>query len=456
MMNFLAILLFLAVLSVSTKNTELTIDKLLRSLPPGVPVVDEPLERCMQSRFEQLIARRRASEKDTSLQEMRDAVRNSPLEVEALLWYGRPVYVKILWPYLIRNLRRNGGVLHRIRIYAFVSAAVKSATLFAKGLSSNTNDVVYRPFVAPSSEARVGLWRKAWAELAAFPRRIFIRVDDDIVFVADGTFETIAHAALRGAKLNLTHSDNLRPDDPTAAVGIGEGLHTANIINTRHTYKLHQMLGAYPPDFPQFLYVDSRFFSNCSYSSQLHLAFASELLRAGSATTLRAVPHALQDVPYRRPGPLLETGTALTANDVFGSALSPFVHPDFGPNSCKCSFDTPRKQDQAFLSCRKGMHRWNIQLFGFDSQWLRYLRHVKMDYEEEVYFSIQLPAAVPQARAVSHGRAIAVHFRSNPQRQCARSRPPCGPGCAEQPLVTLYANLSSLYTALPLSNHFVV
>lgn len=95
----------------------------------------------------------------------------------ALVYYGRKTYVDILNAYLERNLRANGGVLDGV-IFALVKYTMDDLNYLIQLKRRNPHT-----YFIPPMEG--GAWDVIW-RLADEPRAYYIKIDDDVTFIADG------------------------------------------------------------------------------------------------------------------------------------------------------------------------------------------------------------------------------------------------------------------------------
>ena len=107
------------------------------------------------------------------------------LIVSAVVFWGRPVYADILWMYLQRNLRVNGGIVDDVLFV--VRKGAETAVLNAALAAYPT---VVRSAPLPPCER---LYNCVYSSLLTDERALYVKFDDDIVFIKDGTFEHLAY-----------------------------------------------------------------------------------------------------------------------------------------------------------------------------------------------------------------------------------------------------------------------
>lgn len=152
------------------------------------PVTSDSFTECVESHMAQLVDTRAAAgeQASTLMHERRARIRGQTRPVIGLVWFGRAEYVRILWPYLRRNLRSHGGVLAQLWVIAFTRDQADRA--IAATWARECSEV---RIVEPHNQHRCGRNDSdVWNRLVQNHRdAIFVRVDDDTVFVLDGTIE---------------------------------------------------------------------------------------------------------------------------------------------------------------------------------------------------------------------------------------------------------------------------
>lgn len=128
---------------------------------------------------------------------LRDKLR--PLKVGALVFYGRRDKVKILNTYLERNLFSAGGILHEVLFLRHTEN--KEDLQYLEELLACHPAVYHSKFVS--------LKREAFAQiLHSLPRdRLYVKMDDDILYIEDGTIELLAEAKLHRQDLYLVSAN---------------------------------------------------------------------------------------------------------------------------------------------------------------------------------------------------------------------------------------------------------
>jgi len=110
-----------------------------------------------------------------------------PFKVKALVFYGRRRYISILQAYLERNLVKNGGILDQV---IFVSNTSNPDDLgYLDTLLSRHQEFVKRQVSNPPKSFA--------AQYENLEDDVFyIKIDDDIVYIRDGTFEELVKSKL--------------------------------------------------------------------------------------------------------------------------------------------------------------------------------------------------------------------------------------------------------------------
>ena len=155
---------------------------------------DTLFQTCVEDQSRRVL---RAQRTPLDLQPLRKAIRQRP-DLEVVLWvpYGRVETVRILQRYLVRNLRAHGGVVDRVLL--FVNTLQPDAVQHALALRRSHSEFA---LVKPPMWQRKKFQRMdtlyalhwAWAQLNA-SSALYLRVDDDVIFVEDGAIETLVYA----------------------------------------------------------------------------------------------------------------------------------------------------------------------------------------------------------------------------------------------------------------------
>ena len=190
------------------------------------------MTRCIDRRLEVFRSDQLETKKPPTLQHIRQSVlRTSPRRtVVGLVWFGREYYVRILKCFLERNLRSAGGILDALWLIMFTKKPSEIAMGEEWARQFPGEIIAKRPIdTSPADLGRAPLRNDtdAWERIVQdHPDHVFIRIDDDVLFVKDGTFERLVHHVLsRGS----------------------ESIAVANTVNHCQFPALHQALGAWEP-----------------------------------------------------------------------------------------------------------------------------------------------------------------------------------------------------------------
>ena len=110
--------------------------------------------------------------------------------VSVAVFWGRERYVTILMRYLERNLRVNGGVVDEVLLITHnrddaVGAEGARAILDA-AKARHPGVVRETPFCAKP-------YGCAFDEILTNPHAVYVKIDDDIIFIKDGSFEHLVY-----------------------------------------------------------------------------------------------------------------------------------------------------------------------------------------------------------------------------------------------------------------------
>ena len=169
------------------------------------------------------------------------------MSVTLSVFWGRGRYVRILWPYIERNLVANGGSVDKVILITknrdHVAGATEARNILERNVAKYPGEVVEvefcdRPYGAWAT--RVASLRTPNVFIVVSPATagcaydkilnrndtVYIKIDDDIVFIRDGSVE---HLVLH----TLSNPDYT--------------FYTGAVVNNPHSYGVHQFAGAFPP-----------------------------------------------------------------------------------------------------------------------------------------------------------------------------------------------------------------
>lgn len=146
------------------------------------------------------------------------------VKIYALVYYGRRTYADILNAYLESNLRVNGGVLDGV-IFAMVKYTMEDMN-YLISLSNRNKGAYIIPW-----EMEGGAWDVIW-RLADQPGAYYLKIDDDVTYIAPGAIAEMIREKRRGRFLFVS----------------------ANVVNHGILSAVHQELSALPhlvkPEIP--------------------------------------------------------------------------------------------------------------------------------------------------------------------------------------------------------------
>jgi hypothetical protein len=135
----------------------------------------------------------------------------------ALVFYGRESSVSILLKYLEKNLKSNGGILDKI-IFAVKTDKIEDIKYLDKYLKNKRNSEYERFKIGVKQK-----YSEAYKNL--HDNDLIFKIDDDVVFISNGTFERMVEEYLKNDLLILS----------------------ANVVNHPILAYVHSKLGAILP-----------------------------------------------------------------------------------------------------------------------------------------------------------------------------------------------------------------
>eukprot|EP00927_Polykrikos_kofoidii_P016782 TRINITY_DN17616_c0_g1_i1.p1 TRINITY_DN17616_c0_g1~~TRINITY_DN17616_c0_g1_i1.p1 ORF type:complete len:389 (+),score=61.39 TRINITY_DN17616_c0_g1_i1:77-1243(+) len=109
--------------------------------------------------------------------------------IHAIIYSGRREYLEILNPYLERDLKVNGGVLDSV-MFAMVKYTMEDLEYILHLVRRNPTS-----YKVPPIEG--GGWDVVW-RLASEPGSYYLKIDDDIVYIAEGAIAEMIREKRRG------------------------------------------------------------------------------------------------------------------------------------------------------------------------------------------------------------------------------------------------------------------
>ena len=115
--------------------------------------------------------------------------------IYALVLYTRKNHASILLRYLLPNLTKNGGILHKI-VFAVKTNNTESLNYLESILKKN------EPYLQQIRFSNSNRYREIYVTLR--DDDLIFKIDDDIVFIADGTFERMYEEYMKNKLLFLS------------------------------------------------------------------------------------------------------------------------------------------------------------------------------------------------------------------------------------------------------------
>lgn len=158
-----------------------------------------------------------------SPQAVKSLLADRRLTVSVSIFWGRGRYVRILWPYLERNLLANHGIVGEVLLVTKNRDAEEGSKearhILETAVAKYPGVVKEVPFCVPA-------YGCAFTHVMNEPDRVYVKLDDDIIFIKDGSIEHLVYQV-------LTNQDYT--------------LYSGSVVNNPHGYGLHHFVGAFAP-----------------------------------------------------------------------------------------------------------------------------------------------------------------------------------------------------------------
>ena len=158
-----------------------------------------------------------------SPQAVKQLLNTKSLKVSVAVFWGRGRYVKILWPYIERNLAANMGIVGEVLLIThnrdFPEGKHEARDILDSGVARYPGVVKEVPFCSQP-------YGCAFDKIMNQTDRVYIKLDDDIIFIKDGSFEHLVYQV-------LTNKDYT--------------FFSGSVVNNPHSYAVHKFVGAYVP-----------------------------------------------------------------------------------------------------------------------------------------------------------------------------------------------------------------
>lgn len=335
--------------------------------------------------------------KSPRLSEVRDRVKGLKAEtgysVTAVVFWGRRRYVVILAQYLERNLVANGGVVDKILL--LTGAPVHQSD------AGSTRDIIQSlQDKYPGSVSEVSMCKDifgcAFNEILTDDRTVYVKLDDDTLFIKDGTFEHLVYENLGNA---------------------GYLFYAPNIVNHNFGNGVQRFAGAYPPE--------SFHWPVLGYNNNSVPLFDEEdvvgMLWGSQADNFRAS----------------QAHEAFITNVAMGR-LDVYTYDHWNMHECIGA----RPQAGIFpIHSEDGNNRWSINAMA----WMRsrVAAYPAMPPDDEPTISIRWPAKLAPHRVGFVGEALVVHHALWTQRDREPKH-----GFVEEWVLPVYSELARQYTSV--------
>ena len=308
------------------------------------------------------------------------------------VFWGRFRYVTILWPYIERNLRVNGGILDEVILPYMNRSAAEGADGNREFLTAIVEKYPQQVRAVPFCAQAFGC---AFHEIFTDPKTVYLKIDDDTAFIKDGSFEHMVLETL----INKDYS-----------------FFAGAVVNHPHTSAVHRYVGALPPQ-----------------------TYHWEAM-AKATPPFYDVPH----VPVIYYGKNLWDTMGSPAHEGFiyniaNNRLDVYTFDVWNMNECRC----PEPQEGYLYCDKEGYYRWGINAIAWTTETIKKFRGYVPPFDEPVV-SMDWARMIPPHRTGLLGEPLFVHVMYTKQRH-AKSYT----GHREDVLLPWYAELARQYTATP-------
>lgn len=294
-------------------------------------------------------------------------------KIYAIIYYGRREYAEILNAYLERDLRKNGGVLDAV-LWALVKYTVDDIKYLGELQRRNPD-----AYVVPRIDA--GGWDNVW-RLAEEPGAIYMKIDDDIVYIAPGAIAEMAREKLRERFLFVS----------------------ANVVN-------HGILSAVHQELVQIRWIEPPFKNNTE-------------AKPGAPEPWRYRSDVILDPNYRIEHTFY-SDCIWRRWDCAALAHEAFLHRLADGTSCAFDFGIFDFHAHGYLTMSDGLEGgrsidWNDNFFAFKTEDFSDIDWEGVANDDEAEMSSKHPQRRNQ-HAGALGRAVVVHFTFSVQEKGLRN-----------------------------------
>ncbi|MDR3414460.1 MAG: hypothetical protein P4L87_26440, partial [Formivibrio sp.] len=189
---------------------------------------------------------------------------------------------------------------------------------------------------------------------------VYVKLDDDIIFIKDGSIEHLVLAV-------LTNKDY--------------SFYSGSVVNNPHSYAVHQFIGAHPPVTYHWQHWSPRSPPYVPYNVSGAFYYGKNMYDSAGSSAHEAFIY----------------NVASNRLDVYGYGI-------WNQNECLCG-----KGQIGLYLCKDGFYRWNINVFA-------YLREGTLAYKnkipgfDEPAIGMGWPKVMPPNRVGMLGEALFVHY----------------------------------------------
>ncbi|CAK0793059.1 unnamed protein product [Prorocentrum cordatum] len=295
--------------------------------------------------------------------------------VEVVVVFGRRERVEILHRYLLRNLRVNGGVVDRVSFVVYL-ATTQDLVWLDELVAAHAPVYV----IPPVTGRRLAKFYSICTE----PETVYVKIDDDVVFLADETIPEMVRERMRGRC----------------------GIVSANVVNHAILSAVHQDIGAIRTFFP----LEDATSEGAVTDAALPEHGPRHWQRVDDAMPILPVEkHAQSDCVWRR------WECAAWMHESFLSRLEDGTQCayDFGWHDFHAHGHGSYRGDR-FVPFQHT--RWSINMIAFTAEDLKEVDWDDLAEDDESELAVMVPHRT-NSRGCAVGRALAAHFSYSKQEE---------------------------------------